>query len=83
MSNIAFLFLPLAFSSLPAVLPFVSPSSQVDGFANIRQASKGRDRFEALSERLQTILTVVWQTWSPIQRDVTVGVWNRSGNPLV
>ena len=29
MSNIAFLFLPLAFSSLPAVLPFVSPSSQV------------------------------------------------------
>ena len=30
MSNIAFLFLPLAFSSLPAVLPFVSPSSQVD-----------------------------------------------------
>ena len=28
MSNIAFLFLPLAFSSLPAVLPFVSPSSQ-------------------------------------------------------
>ena len=30
MSNIAFLFLPLAFSSLPAVLPFVSPSSQVE-----------------------------------------------------
>ena len=30
MSNIAFLFLPLAFSSLPAVLPFLSPSSQVD-----------------------------------------------------
>ena len=30
MSNIAFLFLPLAFSSLPAVLPFVSPSSQVN-----------------------------------------------------
>ena len=29
MSNIAFLFLPLAFSSLPAVLPFVSPSSQI------------------------------------------------------
>ena len=29
MSNIAFLFLPLAFSSLPAVLPFVSPSSEV------------------------------------------------------
>ena len=29
MSNIALLFLPLAFSSLPAVLPFVSPSSQV------------------------------------------------------
>ena len=29
MSNLAFLFLPLAFSSLPAVLPFVSPSSQV------------------------------------------------------
>ena len=29
MSNIAFLFLPLAFSSLLAVLPFVSPSSQV------------------------------------------------------
>ena len=29
MSNIAFLFLPLAFCSLPAVLPFVSPSSQV------------------------------------------------------
>ena len=29
MSNIAFLFLPLAFSSLPAVLPFRSPSSQV------------------------------------------------------
>ena len=29
MSNIAFLFLLLAFSSLPAVLPFVSPSSQV------------------------------------------------------
>ena len=29
MSNIAFLFLPLALSSLPAVLPFVSPSSQV------------------------------------------------------
>ena len=29
MSNIAFLFLPLAFFSLPAVLPFVSPSSQV------------------------------------------------------
>ena len=29
MSNIACLFLPLAFSSLPAVLPFVSPSSQV------------------------------------------------------
>ena len=29
MSNIAFLFLPLVFSSLPAVLPFVSPSSQV------------------------------------------------------
>ena len=29
MSNIAFLFLPLAFSSFPAVLPFVSPSSQV------------------------------------------------------
>ena len=29
MSNIPFLFLPLAFSSLPAVLPFVSPSSQV------------------------------------------------------
>ena len=30
MSNIAFLFLPLVFSSLPAVLPFVSPSSQVE-----------------------------------------------------
>ena len=29
MSNIAFLCLPLTFSSLPAVLPFVSPSSQV------------------------------------------------------
>ena len=29
MSNIAFLLLPLAFFSLPAVLPFVSPSSQV------------------------------------------------------
>ena len=29
MSNVALLFLPLAFSSLPAVLPFVSPSSQV------------------------------------------------------
>ena len=29
MSNIAFLFLPLAFSSLPTVLPFVFPSSQV------------------------------------------------------
>ena len=27
---LAFLFLPLAFSSLPAVLPFVSPSSQVE-----------------------------------------------------
>ena len=30
MLNIAFLFLPLAFFSLPAVLPFVSPSSQVN-----------------------------------------------------
>ena len=29
MSIIALLFLPLAFSSLPVVLPFVSPSSQV------------------------------------------------------
>ena len=34
MSNIAFLFLPLAFSSLPVVLPFVSPSSQVDRIKN-------------------------------------------------
>ena len=30
MSNIAFWFLPLAFFSLPAVLPFVSPFSQVE-----------------------------------------------------
>ena len=38
MSNIAFLFLPLAFSSLPAVLPFVSPSSQV---LNVRCSAPG------------------------------------------
>ena len=31
MSNLAFLFLPLAFSSLPAVLSLVFPSSQVRG----------------------------------------------------
>ena len=35
MSNIAILFLPLAFSSLPAVLPFVSPSSQVNNENNV------------------------------------------------
>ena len=35
MSNIAFLFLPLAFSSLPAVLPFVSPSSQVSPYITV------------------------------------------------
>ena len=39
MSNIACLFLPLAFSSLPVVLPFVFPSSQV--FLNfIRRVKK-------------------------------------------
>ena len=45
MSNLAFLFLPLAFSSFPAVLPFVSPSSQVNltlnqgsSYSKIREA---------------------------------------------
>ena len=41
MSNIAFLFLPLAFSSLPAVLPFVSPSSQVGKEPGDSDASTG------------------------------------------
>ena len=40
MSNIAFLFLLLAFSSLPAVLPFVSPSSQVYVSAQLLHASE-------------------------------------------
>ena len=60
MSNIAFLFLPLAFSSLPAVLPFVSPSSQVfcDGSA-LRPFGRwaramGTGRFDRAPEELHT-----------------------------
>ena len=42
MSNIAFLFLPLASSSLPAVLPFVSPSSQVRYFGVLNTVESGQ-----------------------------------------
>ena len=49
MSNIAFLFLPLAFSSLPAVLPFVSPSSQVEIFI---------DSFSVASQEMSSCETI-------------------------
>ena len=58
MSNIPFLFLPLAFSSLPAVLPFVSPSSQVTRLAAIagkktcRLGTKRRPPYEQNLDRI-------------------------------
>ena len=58
MSNIAFLFLPLAFSSLPAVLPFVSPSSQVPWRAP-PCVGRGR-RIHFWSESLLLLLLLGW-----------------------
>ena len=83
MSNIAFLFLPLAFSSL-AVLPFVSPSSQVIFFAAARQRSAERLCRKELLWLLEISTwpgtAVVWicDSLLPVGRELGEGVGDRN-----
>ena len=79
MSNIAFLFLPLVFSSLPAVLPFVSPSSQVGSMTPA--ARRRRRRVERRARRVGlrraggTARSLVGWWWGGVKPQQQRGTW--------